>query len=96
MVKAARFHIYFLSEDNEKITNENIMTADSPCEESSKRIVHQHFTFKNQKYDLSKRYYLVAYDEKNDREAFRQEMVIDIAFADVSGFGPREKERLEI
>ena len=31
--------------------------------------------------------YLVAYDEKNDLEAFRQEVVIDIAFADDFGFG---------
>ncbi len=76
------FRIYFISEENERITNENIMTADSQSEEPAKRIVRLRFAFKNQKYDLSKHYYLVAYDEKNNLEAFRQEIVIDIAFAD--------------
>jgi len=29
------------------------------------------FTFKNKRYDKSKNYYLVAYDECNNAEAFR-------------------------
>lgn len=89
-VKSTRFRIYFIAEDGlyrERITNEEIMTADSRSEEPAKRIARLRFTFKNKRYDPSKHYYLVAYDEKNDLEAFRQEVVIDIAFADDFGFG---------
>ena len=39
------------------------------------------FTFKNRKYENSRKHYLVAYDDSNDVEAFRHEVIMDVAFA---------------
>ena len=44
------------------------------------------FTFKNKKYDKDRKYYLVAYDESNDVEVFRHEVIMDLAFSDNFGF----------
>ena len=38
------------------------------------------------KYDANRKYYLVAYDEKNALEVIRQEVKMDILFADDFGF----------
>lgn len=86
-VRGTNFRIYFISEDNERITNENIMAADNKSDDPSKRIARLRFTFKNQRYNPKKHYYLVAVDAQTDLEAFRQEIVMDIAFADDFGFG---------
>ena len=40
----------------------------------------------NKKYDKSQKYYLVAFDDKNDIEVLRHEIIMDIAFADDFGF----------
>ena len=86
-VKAAKYRIFFLSEDNEKISNENSYVADSREENAQKRIFRMRFTFKNKKYDKEKQYYLVVYDEESGLEQWRQPVIIDIAFADDFGFG---------
>ena len=44
------------------------------------------FSFKNQKYDRHRRYYLVAMDEKTGMEALHHEVMMDVAFADDFGF----------
>lgn len=87
MVKGTSFRLYFVSEDNEKISNENIYVADKRDADAQKRIFRMRFTFKNKKYDKDKHYYLVAYDESNDIEAFRHAVVMDMAFSDDFGFG---------
>ena len=76
-----------LSEDNEKISNENSYVADSREENAQKRIFRMRFTFKNKKYDKDKQYYLVVYDEESGLEQWRQPVIMDIAFADDFGFG---------
>ena len=86
-VKAAKYRVFFLSEDNEKISNENSYVADSREENAQKRIFRMRFTFKNKKYDKDKRYYLVVYDEESGLEQWRQPVIMDIAFADDFGFG---------
>jgi len=86
-VKAAKYRIVFLSEDNEKISNENSYVADSREENAQKRIFRMWFTFKNKKYDKGKQYYLVVYDEESGLEQWRQPVIMDIAFADDFGFG---------
>ena len=86
-VKAAKYRIFFLSEDNEKISNENSYVADSREENAHKRIFRMRFTFKNKKYDKDKQYYLVVYDEESGLEQWRQPVIMDIAFADDFGFG---------
>ena len=86
-VKAAKYRIFFLSEDNEKISNENGYVADSREDNAQKRIFRMRFTFKNKKYDKDKQYYLVVYDEESGLEQWRQPVIMDIAFADDFGFG---------
>ncbi len=82
VVKGTTYKLYFLSEDNEKISNENIYVADKRDEDVQKRLFRMCFTFKNKNYDKGKKYYLAAYDENNDVEAFRHEVIMDVAFVD--------------
>lgn len=86
IVKETQYRVYFVSEDNEKISNENIVVADKKDKETVKRMFRLRFSFKNKKYDKSHKYYLVAYDDKNDLEVLRHEIMMDIAFADDFGF----------
>ncbi|MEG0835595.1 MAG: BREX-1 system phosphatase PglZ type A, partial [Christensenellaceae bacterium] len=86
VVKETEYRIYFISDDNEKISNENIFIADKKDTETAKRMFRMRFSFKNKKYDKNRKYYLVAYDNKNDLEIMRHEILMDIAFADDFGF----------
>lgn len=86
IVKETSYQVYFISEDNEKISNEFIIIADKKDNDAAKRIFRLRFNLKNKQYNRSQKYYLVAYDNKNDVEILRREMTIDIAFADDFGF----------
>jgi len=86
VVKETSYKLYFVSEDNEKITNENIYVADKKENDDNKRIFRMRFNFKDKAYDKSKRYYLVAIDAKNDVELFKHEVIMDIAFSNDFGF----------
>ena len=85
-VKKTIYKMYFISEDNEKISNENTYIADSRDPDPQKRIFRERFTFKNKKYDKDRQYYLVVYDDATDIEAFRHPVIMDLAFADDFGF----------
>jgi uncharacterized protein (TIGR02687 family) len=86
VVKTARYRLYFLSEDNEKISNEHICQADREDGDAGKRMFRLRFTFKDKKYDSAKKTWLVAVDEQSGMELFRHEIVMDIAFSDDFGF----------
>jgi len=86
VVKETSYKIFFISESNEKISNECIYLADKKDADPAKRIFRLKFNFKNKQYDKTKSYYLVAYDEKNDLEVLRHGVAMDIAFADDFGF----------
>ena len=86
VIKATSYKVFFISQDNEKISNECIYVADKKDVDPQKRIFRLRFNFKNKQYDKAKRYYLVAYDEKNDLEVLRHGVVMDIAFANGFGF----------
>jgi len=86
IVKETSYRVYFISDNNEKISNENIVIADKKDKDTTKRMFRLRFNFKNKKYDKSQKYYLVAYDDKNDIEVLRHEIIMDIAFADDFGF----------
>jgi len=86
VIKSTSYKVFFISEDNEKISNECIYVADKKDVDPQKRIFRLRFNFKNKQYDKAKRYYLVAYDEKNDLEVLRHGVVMDIAFANGFGF----------
>ena len=86
VVKETSYRVYFISENNEKISNENIVIADKKDKDTTKRMFRLRFSFKNKQYNRSQKYYLVAYDEKNDIEVLRHEIIMDIALADDYGF----------
>lgn len=86
VVKETTYRIYFISENNEKISNENICIADKKDKDTMKRMFRFRFSFKNKQYNKSQKYYLVAFDDKNDIEVLRHEIIMDIAFADDFGF----------
>ena len=85
-VKATTYRIVFMSEDDEKISNENTYVADSREPDSQKRIFRMRFNFKNQKYDKSKQYYLVVIDTNTGLEQFRHPVIMDLTFGDDFGF----------
>lgn len=86
-VKATTYKIFFISEDNEKISNENSYIADSREPNAQKRIFRMKFQFKDKKYDPDKQYYLVVYDENARLESFRHPIIMDLPFTDDFGFG---------
>lgn len=86
VVKEATYKVFFVSEDNETISNENFIIADKTDAEAIRRIFRLRFSLKNRTYNKMKKYYLVAVDESNKMETMRTEIVIDIAFAGDFGF----------
>lgn len=86
IIKPATYKLYFISEENERISNECIYIADSSAEDPQSRIFRLRFNFKNKKYDKAMRYFLICYDASNDIEQWRHDVVMDIAFADDFGF----------
>lgn len=84
--KAAAYRMVFMSEDEERISNENIYVADSREPDSARRMFRMRFHFKNQRYDKNKQYYLVVTDDKTGIEQFRHPVIVDIIFADDFGF----------
>lgn len=84
--KETVYKVFFIADDNEKISGENIYVADKKDSDASKRVFRLKFNFKNKQYDKNRRYYLVAYDEKNALEVIRHEVQMDLAFADDFGF----------
>ncbi len=86
VIKSTSYKLFFISDSKEKISNECIYVADKKDADPNKRIFRLRFNFKNKKYDKTQKYYLVAYDEKNDLEIMRHLVVMDIAFANDFGF----------
>lgn len=80
VVKSTTYRLYFISDNNEKISNENIYVADKRDEDVQRRLFRMRFTFKNKKYDKDRKYYLVAYDGSNEAEVFRHEVIMDLVF----------------
>lgn len=86
-VKAAAYKMFFISEDNERVSNENSYIADSREPDAQKRIFRMKFQFKDKKYDRDRQYYLVVYDDNSGLEVFRHPVMMDLAFTDDFGFG---------
>ena len=84
IVKPMEYTMYFISEDNEKITNEQTYIADSTEDNPNKRMFRLKFSFKNKTYDKNKQYWLIAVnaDPKNRMEVLKHPVSMDIAFAD--------------
>ena len=87
-VKAAAYKIFFVSEDHERISNENSYIADSRDRNALKRVFRLKFQFKDKQYDRGRKYYLFVCDGQTGLEVFRHPMLMDIAFSGDFGFGP--------
>lgn len=85
-VKETEYKVFFVAEDGTLISNENAYVANRQQEDAQDRMFRMRFNFKNQKYERSRKYYLVAIDCKTNLEVLRQEVVMDLAFADDFGF----------
>lgn len=86
IVKSTNYKLFFISESGERISNECIYVADKKDSDPQKRIFRLRFNLKDKKYDASKKYYLVGYEEKRGLEILRHSVFIDIAFANDFGF----------
>lgn len=63
-----RLKLYFADEEGNRISNENIVIADSKSEKPEDRTFREKFVLKNMKYDKSKKYYLILEDEEETVE----------------------------
>jgi len=83
-----RLKVYFVDEDNNRISNENIIIADSKSETYEGRSFREKFVLKNRKYDKTKKYYLIMEDEEETVERIYDKIpfIIDIAISDDFGF----------
>lgn len=86
-VKATTYRLFFADQNGNKISNEHMYQADNTEDDATKRVFRLKFTFKNQTYDKTKKYYLIAVDDKTGMETFRREIIMDLAFAGDFGFG---------
>lgn len=87
VIKPTTYKLYFMSQENERISNECLYIADNTAENSQSRIFRLRFNLKNKKYDKTMQYSLIAYDAGNNIQQWRHDVIIDIAFADDYGFG---------
>ena len=83
-----RLKVYFVDEENNRISNENIIIADSKSEAYEDRSFREKFVLKNRKYDKTRKYYLVMEDEEETVEKIYERIpfIIDIAISDDFGF----------
>ena len=86
IVKPAVYHIYFETEDGERVSNENQFHADSTESNPINTKAKLRFSFKNRIYSNKDKYYLVIKDEEHNTELNRISFVIDIAMANDFGF----------
>lgn len=86
VITAAGYKLYFISEDDDRISNEQLYQADKKDADPNKRMFRLKFNFKNKKYDSTKRYWLVCVNTGSNVDLFRHQVIMDIAFADGFGF----------
>lgn len=74
--------VFLADENGERISNENIMIADSESAEPAERVFREKFTLRNMKYDKRLKYYLVMVDDDEmvENEFERIPFMIDLVF----------------
>ncbi|NLO82913.1 MAG: BREX-1 system phosphatase PglZ type A [Clostridiales bacterium] len=79
-----RLKVYFVDEENNRISNENIIIADSRSENYEDRSFREKFVLKHRKYDKTRKYYLVMEDEDETVDSIYEKIpfIIDIAISD--------------
>ncbi len=83
-----RLKLYFVDEDGNRISNENIIIADSKAEKPAARTYREKFTLKDIAYDKTRNYYLILEDEEETVEKIYDKIpfTIDLLFSDDFGF----------
>ena len=76
-----RLKVYFEDEDGHRISNENIIIADSRSARPEERTFREKFTLRDMPYDKGKKYCLVLEDEEETVEKIYQRIpfIIDLA-----------------
>ncbi|HHW39002.1 MAG TPA: BREX-1 system phosphatase PglZ type A [Bacillales bacterium] len=86
--KPIRLKIYFIDEEGNRLSNENIIIADCKSSKPEERTFKEKFVFKNMTYNKSKKYYLILEDEEESVENVYDKIpfTIDIAISNDFGF----------
>lgn len=79
--------LYFEDEQGNRISNENIIIADSRSSKPEDRTFREKFTLKDQPYDKAKKYYLIMEDEDEAVEKIYDKVPFMIDLAIVNDFG---------
>lgn len=83
-----KLKLYFVDEDGNRISNENIIIADSRSSRPEDRTFREKFTLKDMAYDKGKKYYLILEDEDEPVEKIYEKIpfTIDLIISDDFGF----------
>jgi len=84
---ARRLKLYFADEQGNRISNENIIIADSRSLKPEERSYREKFTLKNMTYDKAIKYYLILEDEEETVEKIYERIPFNIDLAFVNDFG---------
>ncbi|WP_352404441.1 BREX-1 system phosphatase PglZ type A [Sporanaerobacter acetigenes] len=79
--------LYFVDEEGNRISNENIIIADSRSSKPEERTFREKFTLKDQAYDKSEKYYLIMEDEDEMVEKIYAKVPFMIDLAIINDFG---------
>lgn len=79
--------LYFADEEGKRISNENIIIADSRSKKPEDRTHREKFTLKDMAYDKTKKYYLILEDEEEPVEKIYEKIpfTIDLLISDDFG-----------
>lgn len=81
-----RLNIYFVDEKGNRISNENIIIADSKSLNPEERSFKEKFVLKNIDYDKNKNYYLILEDEEKNTENIYEKIQFHIDIAKTNSF----------
>ncbi|CUB36092.1 BREX-1 system phosphatase PglZ type A [Bacillus cereus] len=82
-----RLKVYFTDEEGNRISNENIIIADSQSSKPEDRTFKEKFVLKSMTYDKTKKYYLVLEDEEEAVENIYEKVAFTIDIAITNDFG---------
>lgn len=82
-----KLRLYFEDEENNRISNENIIIADSRSENPQDRTFREKFTLRDIHYDKTKKYYLVLEDEEETVEKIYDRIPYTIDLVISNDFG---------
>lgn len=82
-----KLKLYFVDKEGNRISNENIIIADSRSKNPGDRTYREKFTLRDMAYDKNKEYYLILEDEDEAVEKIYERIpfIIDLLFSDDFG-----------